>query len=127
MLSCGIRGTFLDITDTMEEVRAPDALEVDVDLETYGVDWDDLGERDMVRSHTRNNPVADSTASWIGRRGPPPHLNPVEVEAPDVDFDAESTVSILWQRVAHLHGDPLLRTQIWVESLLFLRSLDSTF
>lgn len=127
MLSCGIRGDVVDVQGAIEEVQVLDAEEMGADLETYGVDWEDLQSRVMIQSHTQNNPVADPTASWIGRRGPPPHLNPVELDPPDVDFDVDQARSLLWGEVSRLHGDPLLRSQIWVESLMFMRSLNHSF
>ncbi|KAJ7593181.1 hypothetical protein C8J56DRAFT_780223, partial [Mycena floridula] len=57
------------------------------ELELYGVDWDGLADDDIRRSHRNNNRIDEGSSSWLGRVGPPEHLNQVVVESPFTIFD----------------------------------------
>ncbi|KAF8176257.1 hypothetical protein K438DRAFT_1607918 [Mycena galopus ATCC 62051] len=52
------------------------------ELEVYGVDWEGLHDEALLNSQQNNNTTEDGWSSWLGRVGPPEHLNEVPVEAP---------------------------------------------
>ncbi|KAJ7867303.1 hypothetical protein B0H13DRAFT_2236738 [Mycena leptocephala] len=54
------------------------------ELEVYGVDWEGLHDEVLLDSQRNNNSSEDGWTSWLGRSGPPEHLNEVPVEPPQV-------------------------------------------
>jgi len=71
MLVHGVRGDQLPEEDLAEE-----------ELEVYGVDWEGLRDEQLLRSQRANNPTNEGWNSWVGRIGPPEHLNMVHVDPP---------------------------------------------
>jgi hypothetical protein len=71
MLVHGVRGFLLPEEELNEE-----------ELEVHGVDWEGLQDERLLRSQRDNNPQGESWSSWVGRTGPPEHLNEVSVEPP---------------------------------------------
>ncbi|TBU51966.1 hypothetical protein BD310DRAFT_833201 [Dichomitus squalens] len=61
-----------------------DIINSDEELEVYGLDWEALQEDDLRTSHATNNPLSEGWSSWLGRTGPPEHLNEVNVESPQI-------------------------------------------
>ncbi|KAJ7572189.1 hypothetical protein C8J56DRAFT_771085 [Mycena floridula] len=85
----GVRGHALDLNND--------------ELEVYGIDWDGLNLDEIRESQRRNNPQGEDSTSWVGRTGPPPHLNEVQVEPPMVDL-AEDSLSGLYNEVEQWLG-----------------------
>ena len=75
----GICGSQLPPADnmTMEE------------LEVFGIDWPAFREERLLQSLRENAPAQEEASLWIGRTGPPTHLNEVLLDAPDVDVPAD--------------------------------------
>ena len=124
MLLCGVRGTPMDPEAGRRDALVHDDSQgAEFDLETYGVDWQALSNRDVTQSQLQNNGPTEPISSWIGRRGPPPNMNSVEVETPDVSYEVDS----LWSRVGHLYCDPVRRVELWTESLVWRRASHAGF
>ncbi|KAI0055053.1 hypothetical protein BV25DRAFT_1766853, partial [Artomyces pyxidatus] len=68
----GVRGSQL----------APEEALSEEELEVYGVDWEGLMENSLLTSRTSNNQTDEGYTSWVGRAGPPEHLNTIEVDPP---------------------------------------------
>lgn len=73
MIVHGVRGDTPTDTITSEE-----------ELEVYGLDWEALQDDTLRASHAANNPLSEGWTSWIGRTGPPEHLNEVSLESPNI-------------------------------------------
>ena len=71
MLVHGVRSDQLPEEDLTEE-----------ELKVYGVDWEGLGDERLLHSQRVNNPTNEGWNSWVGRIGPPEHLNMVHVDPP---------------------------------------------
>lgn len=71
MMVHGIRGHQLPPDDLSEE-----------ELEVDGVDWEGLYDERLLQSQRGNNLVGEGSSSWVGRTGPPEHLNEVPVHPP---------------------------------------------
>jgi len=71
MLVHGVRGDQLPEDDLTEE-----------ELEVYGVDWEGLHDEQLLNSQRANNLLSEGSNSWVGRIGPPDHLNEVFVNPP---------------------------------------------
>ena len=71
MLVHGIRGDQLPQNESLTEEE----------IEIYGVDWAALRDEHILRSVRAHSSNEEST-SWIGRTGPPAHLNEVSLDAP---------------------------------------------
>lgn len=67
----------------------------DEELEVYGVDWEALRDDSVRAMHAANNPITEGWTSWIGRSGPPEHLNEVVLEAPEIDDGEAMLVAAL--------------------------------
>jgi hypothetical protein len=82
MFTQGVRGTQLptpnDTTSMSNE-----------ELEVFGVDWEGLRSDILLESREANNPSTEGTGTWLGRNGPPEHLNEVPVEPPSGIFSVE--------------------------------------
>lgn len=75
----GVRGDQLPLDVLSEE-----------ELEVYGVDWEGLRDERLLQSRGTNNPGHEGATSWIGRVGPPDHLNKVMLQPPSGSLsDAE--------------------------------------
>lgn len=73
------------------------------ELEVYGVDWEGLHEEALLNSQRSNNFTEDGWTSWVGRVGPPEHLNEVPVESPQGPFGPHE-LAVLDQAVAPWRG-----------------------
>ncbi|KAJ3965215.1 hypothetical protein EV361DRAFT_974035 [Lentinula raphanica] len=71
MLAHGLRG------DPVDQYTMTDA-----ELEVFGVDWEGLRDNDLLRSLRRNYAHEEGSNTWLGRGGPPEHLNEVRVDPP---------------------------------------------
>ncbi|KAJ7046023.1 hypothetical protein C8F04DRAFT_1227305 [Mycena alexandri] len=56
------------------------------ELEVYSVDWEGLHDDTLLHSQRENNAEETGWTSWLGRVGPPEHLNEVPVESPQGPF-----------------------------------------
>ncbi|KAJ7030895.1 hypothetical protein C8F04DRAFT_1112240 [Mycena alexandri] len=80
------------------------------ELEVYGVDWEGLHDDTLLHSQHENNAEETGWTSWLGRVGPPEHLNEVPVESPQgLSHPFTPTRSPLW-RPSSQSGVVLLRT-----------------
>lgn len=114
MLVHGVRGDRLYDADTN--------LTAD-ELEVYGVDWAALNDDHIVQSVRSSAPQSEGATSWIGRAGPPDHLNEVPLFPPATpytdgpgDFDARMAV---WMQTA---GDISI-SAIWIYGIALSRSI----
>jgi hypothetical protein len=107
MLVCGVRGNQLPVEELNEE-----------ELEIYGVDWEGLHDERLLQSQRDNNLQQEGWTSWVGRVGPPEHLNHVSVEPPAGGL-LPHEVAILDQTLqAWMHGirDCQVMT-LWTQAL----------
>lgn len=81
MLVHGIRGSQLG--------SGPNDNMTEEELEVFGVDWEGLREDNILQSLRRNAVPHEPPTSWIGRVGPPEHLNEVNLEPPMLSIPAE--------------------------------------
>ncbi|KAJ7036420.1 hypothetical protein C8F04DRAFT_954016, partial [Mycena alexandri] len=96
--------------DTLVHGTRGHALAADLseeELEVYGVDWEGPHDDTLLHSQRENNAEETGWTSWLGRVGPPEHLNEVPVESPQGPFTP--TRSPLW-RPSSQRGVVLLRT-----------------
>ena len=113
MLVHGVRGDQL-----------PDEEELSTEeLEVYGVDWEGLGDDELLRARRQNNPVDEEGSSWVGRSGPPAHLNEVSVESPPGDL-TQHEISSLDNAVEGWYEftDDSSRISLWVQGLSCARA-----
>lgn len=68
------------------------------ELEVFGVDWEALRDARLRETHRNNNHPDEPSTSWIGREGPPDHLNEVNVDPAPVphDLDRLSDLLVAW-------------------------------
>ncbi|KAJ3717149.1 hypothetical protein C8R42DRAFT_566798, partial [Lentinula raphanica] len=71
MLANGLRG------DPVDQYAMSDA-----ELEVFGVDWEGLQDETLLQSLRRNYAHEQGLNTWLGRSGPPEHLNEVRVDPP---------------------------------------------
>jgi hypothetical protein len=103
MLVHGIRGDALPSDDLDCE-----------ELEVFGVDWEALRDENILRSQRDNNDLQEQPDTSLGRVGPPPNLNEVQVNAPVApltlaEIQSIDTVVSAWEDwemiiVLHKHG-----------------------
>ena len=108
MLIHGVRGDQL-----------PNEEELSVEeLEVYGVDWAGLRDDQLLRARRQNNPVDEEGSSWVGRSGPPAHLNEVAVESPTGEL-TQNEILYLDNAVEgwYQFADDASRTSLWVQGL----------
>ena len=55
------------------------------DIEVYSVDWEGLGDDQLLHLQRENNSTDKGSTSWIGWIGPPQNLNKVSVYPPSSD------------------------------------------
>lgn len=126
MMVRGVRGTSVAFGVNQEEgeiVREGDDQVEELDM--YGVDWEALADSAVITSQRANNAAAEGVASWNGRLGPPTNLSSVVVDPPRTGNDwtvGEAIADELVPRIAHLLGNPLLRSSVWIEALNFVRA-----
>ncbi len=84
MLVHGVRGESLgDMMDNEE-------------LEVYGIDWEALQDDDIRQSHLIQNGIQEGSTSWIGHIGPPPDLNEVCVDSPNMPFNTQEELDMVY-------------------------------
>ncbi|KAF7342953.1 hypothetical protein MVEN_01725300 [Mycena venus] len=64
------------------------------EMEVFGVDWEVLCDDSILVSHQENNNINEGSTSWLGRRGPPEHLNEITVDPPTGPF-SEAEMEVL--------------------------------
>lgn len=98
------------------------------DLENYGVDWEGLADDDLLASNLGNNSRQEGTSSWIGRDGPPPVLNNVPVESPDMPLSIPEVEGLYAHVLPHLssYDDQSLVTR-WILGLAYSRLCNDLF
>lgn len=117
MLVHGIRGDQLPEDDLTEE-----------ELEVYGVDWDGLHDEQLLNSQRANNLLSEGSDSWVGRVGPPDHLNEVSVNPPVeslLPYEVDALDQSLWQWM-HSPDDADIIT-IWTHALVCARAMRNEF
>ncbi|KAJ7200098.1 hypothetical protein GGX14DRAFT_372433 [Mycena pura] len=120
MIENGLRG-FEDVPEASDEDD-----EID-DLETYGVDWEELHDADIIAHHTEHN--ADEQVSLDDLYNPfsndgPHQLSHVEVAGPLCPFTPEEVVLV----DAHIAQYPPTRSMnirrgYWIDALEFCKQL----
>ncbi|KAJ4495218.1 hypothetical protein C8R41DRAFT_763203 [Lentinula lateritia] len=112
MIANGLQGGSLDeVSMTNKE------------LEVFGLDWDGLRDKVLLRS-LRQNYNNEGSSSWLGQRGPPPELNQVVVDPPPGLFTLEQ---IAWmdEQLSRLARGPQEEdvVQLWITALAIARSM----
>jgi hypothetical protein len=109
MLVHGIRGDPLPNDNMSQE-----------ELEVFGVDWEALRDDNILQSQRDNNDLLEQPDTWLGRVGPPPNLNEVQVNAPEapssltvVEIQNIDNVVSSWIGL----GDDDSITQTWIHGL----------
>lgn len=110
MIARGVRGDPL--------APDPESTLSDEELEVYGVDWAALHEQHIRDSQASNNSRDEGHTSWIGRRGPPPQLNGVELEPPQGTVAASDAFDFFAQHA--FHEEPV---NCWAQGLSFAHSM----
>jgi hypothetical protein len=77
MLVHGVRGDALP-SDDLDMIHE--------ELEIFGVDWEALRDENVLRSQRENNDLQERPDIWLGRVGPPPNLNEVQVNASEASL-----------------------------------------
>lgn len=79
----------------------------------------------MMKSYDNNNHIDDDGSSWIGRCGPPEHLNRVDVNNPPSGIFADEQIGWLDDALVGFlqsgRGQDI--AEIWVEALGLARLL----
>jgi len=112
MFVYGVRGSQLPQEADMREEE----------LEVFGVDWEALYDNNLLQSQEANNPTNEESGSWLGRVGPPEHLNEVPVYAPDSIFTVQEIEEL--QRIL-MQLDGMIvdfnQSHSWIYALAFAR------
>lgn len=116
MLVHGVRGSQLPREEMSEE-----------ELEVYGVDWEGLHDDRLLRSQRTNNSIGEGWSSWVGRTGPPDHLNEVPLNSPTsgalTPRDAEVINEPLQDLSNSADHDDTDRRSLWLFALGHARSV----
>jgi len=118
MLVYGARGDQLPHEPNMD----------DEEMEVFGIDWEALRDENVLSSQRENNGQQEEAESWLGRIGPPPHLNEVHVNSPDAPLSPAEIQSIdnavyLW--MGSREDDSIIQT--WIHGLATARHLRANF
>ncbi|KAI0057690.1 hypothetical protein BV25DRAFT_1872356 [Artomyces pyxidatus] len=120
MLVHGVRG---DRLPDGYLVSQDDELSTEEEIEAYGVDWDGMQDDRLIASQQANNPLTEGSTSWVGRIGPPDHLNSIIVDPP---ADPDNAAAVL-QQLHHFllpwsdAADDESLIALWVHGLTFMR------
>lgn len=112
----GVRGDQLPQEEEMGEEE----------LEVYGVDWEGLREDRLLQSQQENNPMTEGWSSWVGRSGPPDHLNEVPLYSPTSDVLTASEIEGFLAEMAGRFSnsaDDADRSALWLHCLGHARSI----
>ncbi|KAF8883861.1 hypothetical protein BD779DRAFT_1443628 [Infundibulicybe gibba] len=96
------------------------------ELEVYGVDWEGLYDSAVLHAHQANNIQQEGATSWVGRIGPPEHLNEVQVQPPDSPLQPQEIGGL--GRVAEPwagQADSENVIAMWVNVLAYVRTTHS--
>ncbi|KAJ7030765.1 hypothetical protein C8F04DRAFT_961080 [Mycena alexandri] len=120
----------VDYFDTLGHGTRGHALAVDLseeELEVYGVDWKGLHDDNPLHSQHKNNAEETGWTSWLGRVGPPEHLNEVPVESPQCPFypDQGAALEAVIAEWRGLAADSDI-IHLWNIALAFCRTLNNT-
>jgi hypothetical protein len=115
MLVHGVRGDALPSDDISLE-----------ELEVFGVDWEALRDENVLRSQRDNNNLQEQPDTWLGRVGPPPDLNEVQVNTPLAPLTLAEIQSID-STISHWAGlgDDHSIIQTWIYGLATAQNLRS--
>ena len=109
MLVHGVRGNMLP--------QAEEDMDQE-ELEVFGIDWEALRDENILESQQDNNGLQEPPDTWLGRIGPPPNLNEVEVNTPEALLtfaEIQSIDNIVSSWVGA--GDDESVTQTWINGL----------
>jgi hypothetical protein len=101
------------------------------ELEVYGVDWEGLHDDHLLHSQRQNNSVAEGWTSWVGRVGPPDHLNEVSVDPPSGPFLAHQVEALdhglqpFTERLVNLTDADIIG--LWTTALGYSRVMNDIF
>ncbi|KAJ3740707.1 hypothetical protein EV360DRAFT_57925, partial [Lentinula raphanica] len=59
----------------------------------FGLDWEPLEDNDLTQTLRGNYAHEEDASTWLGRHGPPPNLNEVQVDPPEGLFGLLKTCS----------------------------------
>ena len=95
------------------------------ELEVFGIDWPAFREERLLQSLQENAPAQEEATSWIGKTGPPAHLNEVPLDAPDVNMPEDQLQLFQnsleqWMDVA---SDNAAVESLWVYGLALARQI----
>ena len=112
MLVHGIRGDQLPTggADADEDMTEDE-------LSLYGVDWEVIGEG-IHPSEVSSGPTSTGQ-SWVGRTGPPEHLNSVEVDPPLEPGYAEPAGPNFPAADVGVEGEGLIH--YWLQALVYMQ------
>lgn len=107
--------------------QLPEEAMADEEVEVYGVDWEGLNDDRLLRSQRENNHIHEGSTSWIGRTGPPQHLNEVPVYPPSSDALTSEELSGLSDAVHPWFGlpDDESKLIVWSRGLGYARAVRS--
>jgi hypothetical protein len=97
-------------------------------LEVYGVDWEGLLDDGLLQSQINNNSAGEEWTSWVGRVGPPEHLNEVAVDPPLRPL-TEAQIEALDQALGPWPERPTdeFMTSRWRTALAYARTFNNNF
>ncbi|KAJ3817199.1 hypothetical protein EV361DRAFT_806431 [Lentinula raphanica] len=101
----------------------------DQELEVFGIDWEGLQDGALLQSLRRNYAHEEGANTWLGRHGPPPTLNEVQVDPPSGSMTAEDVqaLDILIQSMARDRRDSEesedeYHTRLWCTALAYAQA-----
>lgn len=115
MLTQGVRGDELPQEEEIAEA----------DLELYGVDWEGLGDDQILQSNEENNMEEPGVIQQAEQFVQPQHLNRVSLESPDHPFSDDQVVWLSGQLAQYQdmqNREHVL--QAWGDGLVYARMLD---
>ncbi|KAJ3749811.1 hypothetical protein EV360DRAFT_97725 [Lentinula raphanica] len=114
MLANGLRG------DPVDQYAMSDD-----ELEVFGVDWEGLQNEALLQSLRRNYAHEQGSNTWLGRSGPPEHLNEVRVDPPSGLMMAHEIQALddILLTIPRRSNDIDLITNIWRTALVFTCSV----
>ncbi|KAJ3764789.1 hypothetical protein FB446DRAFT_656121 [Lentinula raphanica] len=112
MLARGLRGDSLD-----------DFAMSDEELEVFGVDWEALEDRELLRLLRQNYAHEEGFNTWLGRHGPPQHLNQVDVDPPSGPMSA-ADIQLMDEELRLFSREAVKEdiVELWRAGLVFARS-----
>ncbi|KAJ3836495.1 hypothetical protein F5878DRAFT_688908, partial [Lentinula raphanica] len=95
----------------------------DQELEVFGIDWEALQDEDLLQSLRHNYAHEEGASTWLGRHGPPPNLNEVQVDPPAGSMTTEDVQNLgyLLQNIPFTSNEAHVIT-LWCTALAIARA-----